>query len=263
MHAGSDVTRGTILKHRMDQVCFLFPDHVTELRLSRAFKHNIVLQNRENNPMRTFLVANPKGGCGKSTLAVHLASWFARCDEVVCLGDLDRQQSSRQWLDLRPPSLPAIQHWAFSGCELSEPPRDCSLAILDTPAGLHGKPLKKILAEVDRIVVPVSPSRFDMLASRNFFEELAQIKTVRKDKVGIAVVGMRVDRRTHSSQQLIDFLQEFDLPLLGCISGAQRYVQAIDSGTTLFDAPTPDAMAFEQWRPLLDWLVSRRKLSTH
>jgi len=46
--------------------------------------------------MRTILLANPKGGCGKSTLAVHLASWFARCDEVVYLGDLDRQQSSRQ-----------------------------------------------------------------------------------------------------------------------------------------------------------------------
>jgi chromosome partitioning protein len=208
--------------------------------------------------MRTIMVANPKGGCGKSTLAVHLASWFARCDEVVCLGDLDRQQSSRQWLELRPPALPAIHHWPFADGELTQPPRDCSLAILDTPAGLHGKALKKMLGEVDRIVVPVSPSRFDMLASREFFEELGETKAVRKEKVGIAIVGMRVDRRTHSSQQLIEFLSEFDLPLLSCISAAQRYVQAIDSGTTLFDASLPDAAAFEQWRPLLDWLVSRR-----
>ena len=36
--------------------------------------------------MRKFMVANPKGGCGKSTMAIHLASWFARCDEVVYLG---------------------------------------------------------------------------------------------------------------------------------------------------------------------------------
>jgi chromosome partitioning protein len=204
------------------------------------------------------MIANPKGGCGKSTLAVHLASWFARCDEAVCLGDLDRQQSSRQWLDLRPPALPAIHHWDLSGNELGSPPKGCNLAILDTPAGLHGKPLKKMLAEVDRVVVPVSPSRFDMLASREFFEELGELKAVRKEKVGIAIVGMRVDRRTNSSQQLIEFLREFDLPLVSCISGAQRYVQAVDSGVTLFDVNTLDATAFEQWRPLLDWLVSRR-----
>jgi len=208
--------------------------------------------------MRTILLANPKGGCGKSTLAVHLASWFARCDEVVYLGDLDRQQSSRQWLELRPPSLPAIRHWALPENELRQPPQDCSLAVIDTPAGLRGKPLKKILSEVDRVIVPVSPSRFDMLASRDFFEELAEIKAVRKEKVRIAIVGMRVDFRTQSSQQLIEFLEEFDLPLLTCIRSAQSYVRAIDTGTTLFDHRTPNATDLDQWRPLLDWLVSRR-----
>lgn len=208
--------------------------------------------------MRTFMIANPKGGCGKSTLAVHLASWFAHCDEVVYLGDLDRQQSSRQWLELRPPTLPAIRHWALGESEVSRPPPDCSLAILDTPAGLHGKQLKKMLSEVDRVIVPVSPSRFDMLASRDFFEELAEIKAVRKEKVGIAIVGMRVDRRTNSAQQLVEFLQEFDLPLLSCIRSAQRYVQAVDTGTTLFDTHCVGSADFEQWQPLLDWLVSRR-----
>lgn len=208
--------------------------------------------------MRTILVANPKGGCGKSTVAVHLASWFARYDEVVYLGDLDRQQSSRQWLELRPPSLPTIRHWAIAESEFGQPPRDCSLAILDTPAGLHGKQLKKTLAEVDRVVVPVSPSRFDMLASRDFFDELAEVKAVRKEKVGVAIVGMRVDRRTLAAQQLVEFLQQFDLPLLSCIPSAQRYVQAVDSGVTLFDGATPAAADLEPWRPLLDWLISRR-----
>jgi chromosome partitioning protein len=208
--------------------------------------------------MRTFLIANPKGGCGKSTLSVHLASWFSSIDEMVCLGDLDRQQSSRRWLASRPPSLPAIRHWAMTEGEMSAPPTECSLAILDTPAGLHGKPLKKLLAEVDRVVVPISPSSFDMQASRDFFEELAEIKAVRKDKVGIAIVGMRVDRRTHSTRQLIEFLDDFELPLLTCIRSAQRYVQALDSGLTLFDTPTRDPVLFDEWKPLLDWLISRR-----
>lgn len=208
--------------------------------------------------MRTFMVANPKGGSGKSTLSVHLASWFARCDEVVCLGDMDRQQSSRQWLEMRPPALPTIRHWPSPEGELTPPPRDCSLAILDTPAGLHGKPLKKMLSEVDRVVVPVSPSRFDMLASRDFFAELAEIKAVRKEKIGVAIVGMRVDHRTHSTQTLIEFLQQFDLPLLTCIRNTQRYVQAIETGISLFDSPTAAASDLDQWRPLMDWLISRR-----
>lgn len=208
--------------------------------------------------MRTFMVANPKGGSGKSTVAVHLASWFAQFDEVVYLGDMDRQQSSGQWLQLRPPTASLIRPWGLPDGEFADPPRDASIAILDTPAGLHGKQLKKMLSEVDRIVVPVSPSRFDMLASREFFEELAEAKAVRKEKVGVAIVGMRVDVRTNSSQQLIEFLQQFDLPLVTCIRSAQLYVQAADSGTTFFDSNSPAIRDIDQWRPLLEWLVQRR-----
>jgi chromosome partitioning protein len=208
--------------------------------------------------MRKIMVANPKGGCGKSTMAIHLASWFSRCDEVVYLGDLDRQQSSRLWLENRPSNLSHIRHWATGGHSIKEPPRDCSVAILDTAAGLHGKALKQALAEVDRVVVPVSPSRFDMLASREFFAELAETKAVRKERVEIGIVGMRVDPRTHASQQLIEFLKEFDLPLLTCIRNAQRYVNAVETGITLFDTSAPADGEHAQWRPVLDWLVSRR-----
>lgn len=208
--------------------------------------------------MRKIMVANPKGGCGKSTLSVHLASWYARCDEVVCLGDLDRQQSSRQWLETRPTELARIRHWDTDPENLALPHKHCSTAILDTPAGLHGKPLKQLLNMVDRVVVPVSPSRFDMQASQDFFAELADIKAVRKERVGIAIVGMRMDPRTNASQQLVEFLQQFDLPLVACIRNTQRYVQAVESGTTLFDTHTASALADRaQWQPLLDWLASR------
>ncbi|ATE60489.1 ParA family protein [Thauera sinica] len=207
--------------------------------------------------MRKIMVANPKGGSGKSTLAVHLASWFARNDEIVYLGDLDRQQSSRHWLAARPRHLAPIRHWDLSSEEFEAPPKDCSIAILDTPAGLHGKRLKSPLNEVDKVVVPVSPSRFDMLASREFFEELAETKAVRKDKVDIGIVGMRIDPRTHASRQLVEFLQQFDLPLVTCIRQAQRYVHAVETSTTMFDGNGFDAVERIQWKPLLDWLVRR------
>ena len=208
--------------------------------------------------MRKIMVANPKGGCGKSTLATHLASWFARSDDVVYLGDLDRQQSSRFWLEQRPAFASRISHWETDPDALSPPPAHCDVAILDTPAGLHGKPLKSLLKEMDRVIVPVSPSRFDMHASQEFFAELAEIKAVKKEKVGIAVVGMRIDPRTNSTRQLIDFLEKFDLPLVTCIRSAQRYVSALDTGVTLFDAYAPPEQDWLQWEPLVNWLMERR-----
>lgn len=208
--------------------------------------------------MRKIMVANPKGGCGKSTLAVHMASWFARHDEIVYLGDLDRQQSSRYWLETRPSCLAPIRHWELSDDEFAMPPKNCNFAILDTPAGLHGKRLKQALNEVDKVVVPVSPSRFDMLATREFFEELAETKAVRKERVDIGIVGMRIDVRTHAYSQLIEFLGQFDLPVVTCIAQSQRYLQAVDTGVTLFDNDSNLGVVDTQWRPLLNWLVSRR-----
>jgi len=207
--------------------------------------------------MRKIMVANPKGGAGKSTLAVHLASWFAQHDDIVYLGDLDRQQSSRYWLEGRPSHLAPIRYWNISEDDFEMPPKNCNFAILDTPAGLYGKRLKQALNEVDKVVVPVSPSRFDMLATRDFFAELAETKAVRKERVDIGIVGMRVDVRTHAYAQLIEFLQQFGLPVVACIAQSQRYLQAVDTGVTLFDSNSNSATVDIQWRPLLNWLVSR------
>lgn len=204
--------------------------------------------------MKKILVANPKGGSGKSTLAIHLASWFARCEEVVYLGDIDRQQSCLNWLSQRPTSLPLIRPWPIKGDEPGKPPKDSTVVILDTPAGLHGKALKNLLNEFDRVVVPVSPSRFDMMASQSFFNELAETKAVRKEKTQVAVVGMRVDPRTLATRQLMEFLDWFELPLITSIRSAQRYVNAADTGTTLFDGATLQPNEVQQWKPLLEWL---------
>lgn len=210
--------------------------------------------------MTKIMVANPKGGSGKSTVAVHLATWFAYQDERVCLGDLDRQQSSASWLLNRPEALPQISAWQTSDEQsLKSLPKDCKFAIIDTPAGLYGKPLKQLLKQVDRVVVPVCPSSFDMKASQAFFEELAEMKAVRKEKISIATIGMRIDTRTKSAQQLVDFLGQFDFPMLTSIRDTQRYVQSIQAGLSLFDLPVALTRSDrDQWRPLLDWLVQAR-----
>jgi len=205
--------------------------------------------------MKSFLIANPKGGSGKSTLATNLAGHFAQSGHRVMLGDIDRQQSSREWLKIRSEELPPIRGWSAEKDQPMRPPKDTTHVVLDTPAGLHGKALEKVLRQVGKVIVPVQPSLFDILATREFLEILLQEKAVRKEKTFVAVVGMRVDARTRAAGELERFLDSWDLPVLGHVRDSQLYVQLAASGMTLFDLPESRVgRDLEQWRPILEWL---------
>ena len=206
--------------------------------------------------MKSFLIANPKGGSGKSTLATNLAGWLARQGHAVMLGDVDRQQSSRAWLGLRPPALPPIRSWVVEDGRLARPPKGTTHAVLDTPAGLHGKKLNQVLKVVDRVLVPLQPSLFDILATREFLLALAEEKEVRKQHAFIAVVGNRVDPRTRAAAELDRFLADVGLPVLTCLRDTQNYVQAAAHGLTVFDLPpSKAAVDWQQWQPILDWIL--------
>ena len=152
--------------------------------------------------MKSFLIANPKGGSGKSTLAINLAGHLARKGHRVMLGDVDRQQSSREWLQLRPSLLPSIRSWEIEPGKTAKPPKGTTHVILDTPAGLHGKALDTVVKQVNRVLVPVQPSLFDILATRHFLDVLLAEKAVRNEQAFVAVVGMRVDPRTRAAAEL-------------------------------------------------------------
>lgn len=205
--------------------------------------------------MKAFLVANPKGGSGKSTLSTNLAGYFASRGAEVMLGDIDRQQSSREWLAIRPFALPTIDTWEVGPDNISRPPKGTSHVVLDTPAGLHGKMLDRVLKLSSRVIVPVQPSLFDMLATRHFLEALLAEKTVRKGKADVAVIGMRVDARTRAAGELERFFATFDLPVLTYLRDTQVYVQAAAAGMTLFDLPPSRAERdIAQWQPIIDWV---------
>ena len=204
--------------------------------------------------MKAFLVANPKGGSGKSTLATNLAGYFANQGGDVMLGDIDRQQSSREWLAIRPFELPTIETWEIGPDNIARPPKGTSHVVLDTPAGLHGKMLDKVLKLSSRVIVPVQPSMFDMLATRHFLEALLAEKAVRKGKADVAVIGMRVDARTRAAGELEKFFATFDLPVLAYLRDTQVYVQATAAGMTIFDLPPSRAERdIEQWQAIINW----------
>ena len=108
--------------------------------------------------MPVVVIANPKGGVGKSTLATNVAGYFASCGHSVMLGDADKQQSSRLWLGLRPANARPIHTWEFGANQIARPPRGTSHVVIDTPAGLHGKRFKEIMKWADKILVLLAPS---------------------------------------------------------------------------------------------------------
>lgn len=207
--------------------------------------------------LRSVMIANPKGGAGKSTLATNVAGHWATQGARVMLGDIDRQQSARHWLALRSPLLAPIQGWDIEPDQPARPPRGTTHVVLDTPAGLRGKRLEAALRMVDRVLVPVQPSLFDILATGDFLNELAEHKRVAASRVKLGIVGMRVDVRTRAAHELERFCAELDLPVLAYLRNSQLYVQAAAHGMTIFDLSRSRALQDrEQWQPIIDWLDS-------
>lgn len=203
--------------------------------------------------MPIVVVANPKGGVGKSTLSTNVAGYFARQGHPVMLGDVDRQQSSAIWLKLRPPAARPIQTWQVSHDLIARPPKETTHVVLDTPAGLHGWRFKDVLKIADKVLVPLQPSIFDIYATRAFLDELAE--TRRADKLQIGIVGMRVDPRTISADKLNEFVASLGLPVLGTLRDTQNYIHLAARGLTLFDvAPGRVEKDLQQWQAICRWL---------
>jgi chromosome partitioning protein len=203
--------------------------------------------------MPVVVVANPKGGVGKSTIATHIAGYLASRGHGVMLGDADRQQSSRLWLRLRPPQARPIRSWDVGEGQIARPPKGTTHVVLDTPAGLHGKLLQDTLRLADQVVVPLQPSIFDIYATRAFLDELAQLRKAGRMRVGI--VGMRVDARTIAADKLQEFVEGLGLPVLGFLRPTQNYVHLAARGLTLWDvAPAKVERDLEQWDGIAKWL---------
>lgn len=211
--------------------------------------------------MPVIAVVNRKGGSGKSTLAAHLAAWCAHQGHAVMLGDVDRQQSTRSWLRKRNAALPAIAPWTVDQ-NILRVPAGITHVVLDTPGGLHGFDLARMVMFADIILMPVCGSAFDRESAADCHAELMALPRVATGRCKVACIGMRLDTRTRAPQLLKEWAADLGMPFLGVLRESQAYVQCLERGMTLFDLQ-PDRVSTDlhQWESILGWL--RPQLALH
>ncbi len=213
-------------------------------------------------PVR-IMIANAKGGCGKTTMATNLASYFSRQGEVTALIDYDPQGSSMDWLQARDQHLPKIsgvpafqRHVPSASTRVwsLRVPANTSRVILDTPAGLAGNELSDLIQQADLIVIPVIPSAIDIRAATGFIRDVLLSRAYRINPKPIAVVANRVRKNTLIYAKLERFLNSLQIPFIAALRDTQFYVRASEHGLGLIDFDQQDSKDEKEWQPLLQWL---------
>ncbi|MES9845780.1 MAG: AAA family ATPase [Candidatus Sedimenticola sp. PURPLELP] len=207
--------------------------------------------------MRTIMLMNAKGGCGKTTLATNIATWFADEGAKVALADYDPQGSTLDWLEARKDyeGIPEIE--AIDGVNSPvKPQKGTEYLIMDAPAGTHGKVINEMLRKVETLIIPVLPSPIDMRACNRFLQELLSSGRVSRDQTKIAIVANRAKENTIIYHQLEEYLGHLKVPFLTHLRESQNYIRSAERGLGIFElAPSMVWQDVELWDPVLDWLT--------
>ena len=206
--------------------------------------------------MRTILVAGSKGGCGKSTIASHLAAHFALSGKATVLVDADPQHSGMRWAEKRAGMDSAVL--PIDGTRAGwqkRIPSDADVVVIDGAAGAMGPQLKEYLDAADAVVVPVVPSMIDLEATVPFLDTLVKHPRVNRGKLPVGIVGNRLKPWTNASQQVLEQLRAWPYPLVAELRDSQAYVFLTGLGKSLFDYHSEQVRNHQaDWEPLLKWL---------
>ncbi len=205
--------------------------------------------------MISVLIANPKGGCGKTTVASNLAAALAHMGFVTALADCDRQKSAARWTARRPDGVPVVTGLDWTK-KVGDVPDMIERLVIDAPAAIRRRDVRELIRQADVLLVPVLPSFFDELTSRRFLAVLDKLKPIRKQRRAVALIANRVKPRTAAAARLEDFLAAQRHPTAATLRDSQAYPAAAAEGLSIFDAGTRRlAPLVEEWQPLLRFIV--------
>lgn len=207
--------------------------------------------------MKTILIANQKGGCGKTLTAITLSTALAQKGYKVALADADNQKSALQWLKQRPSSVVGIQSldWRHEK-SIGDAPENLDYLIIDAPGALTGEHAEQLIAECHAIVTPLQPSFFDIDSTRRFLKHIQDIKRIRKGKVQIHLIANRVKTNSSSSQEIQQFFNKIEQQPVAWIAERSAYGQLAMQGLSIFDKQQKLYLTMQtQWQPLLNALI--------
>jgi chromosome partitioning protein len=221
--------------------------------------------------MQRILVINPKGGSGKTTVAINLASHFAVAGERPVLMDYDRQGSATQWIAKRSADAPRIGLIAAyevnmrvtRSFQLRIPPQT-GRVIIDTPAAVSTQDLPDLTRTADKILVPVLPSAIDIHACSRCIQNLLLVAKVMRTDNRLGIIANRVRKNTLIYQSLQRFLDTLGIPIVATLRDSQHYLRSAEEGVGLREMPH-QAVAEDtaQWDSLLQWLDEPSSFSTY
>jgi chromosome partitioning protein len=211
--------------------------------------------------VNTTLVINPKGGSGKTTVAVNLASYFVANGTVAAVMDYDPQGSSMNWLRIRPAHARPI-HGANAAPQKTglralgmHVPANTQQLIIDAPAGASGLVLQDMLSRAHCILIPVAPSAIDIHATANFIRDLLLTGKIRANNIRIGVVANRVRKANPVYEPLERFLKSLNLPLLARLGDSDVFLAAAEAGLGIFEMDFAASAAERgQFQPIAEWV---------
>ncbi|MBL7004894.1 MAG: AAA family ATPase [Gammaproteobacteria bacterium] len=221
--------------------------------------------------MHRIVVANAKGGCGKTTITTNLSSFYSSKGLKVRLFDYDEQESSIDWLNSRNAHPILSQKTTIEGvaahknydhqCTRSWMLRvthDIDRVVVDTPAGTSVSELCSILNQDDKLIIPVMASPIDIKAATRFIHTLKQQKLIKEKNIQIAVVANRVRQNTLIYYSLEQFLLSLNVPFLTSLRDTQLYSKAYETGCGVGDLKINRAVKDKyQWAPIIRWCESK------
>lgn len=208
------------------------------------------------------IVLNPKGGCGKSTLATNLASAYAIRGGTPAIMDYDPQGSTMAWLERRDKALPAIHGVAAYKKSMQATrswqlrvPSDTDNIVVDSPASLTHDDLRHLTRDATSILVPVLPSRMDVHAASRCIADLLLVAKIDRRERKLAVVANRTRKNTKSFTMLMRFLDSLGIPIIAVLRDTQNFVHSAEQGIGVSEMrPSKTKKDVEQINKILAWL---------
>lgn len=181
------------------------------------------------------VLANSKGGVGKTSISVHLATWLAEQGHSVILADCDAQHSSGEWLAEAAPEI-RVERLADPSAILKALPQlaqEADYVVADGP-GSNTETSRALLLRADLALVPCKASMLEVRALAQATEVLRESQDIRQGSPDAVLVLSMVGKTYRLTQDMKDAAKALGLPLAKtALTLRQIYADAPGQGTVV------------------------------